>query len=258
MIPLVSVVIPAYNAEKTIIPCVNSVLHQTYRTLEIIVVDDGSKDATKAILEEYKKEFCIDNLQIVCQDNTGPSAARNLGLDLARGEYIAFLDSDDLWTRDKIEAQMQVFMKNPSANLVGALFQRKKVLGDIWEVPFHKLIYHNYFVTSTVVCRKCIFDMLKFNENQKYSEDYRLWMEIVSQYGGGFLLNENLVTWVNKRCLRESGLSAKVWEMEKGELNNYQYLWRKSIISFYSFIGASCYSLCKFLYRLVIKYMPIG
>lgn len=258
MTHLVSVIIPAYNAVETIIPCVKSVLNQTYKNLEIIVVDDGSTDMTKIILEEYKNEFCINSLQIIYQDNAGPSAARNLGIKLAKGEYIAFLDSDDVWYPQKIEKQMEIFIKKTSANIIGALLRRKGCTGDVFEVSVRELMYCNCFATSAVICRKYIFNTLQFNEEQKYSEDYRLWMEILFQYGGGFLLSDKLVAWANKRRFGESGLSAKLWEMEKGELSNYRYLLRKSIISFYSFIGASCWSLCKFLYRLSIKYMQIG
>lgn len=257
MTPLVSVIIPAYNAVETIIPCVKSVLNQTYENLEIIVVNDGSTDATRMTLTEYKKELCIDNLQIISQANAGPSAARNLGIELARGEYVAFLDSDDLWMQNKVQAQMQVFITQTSAKIVGSTFRRKGRPEEISEVSVRKLVYHNYFATSAVMCHKCVFNTLRFNEEQKYSEDYRLWMEVLFQYGGGFLLNEKLVAWANRRRFGESGLSAKLWEMEKGELANYRYFLRRSIITFYTFVEASCWSFCKFLCRLAIKYIQI-
>lgn len=263
MIPLVSVVIPAYNAEKTIIPCVNSVLHQTYRNLEIIVVDDGSIDATRVILEEYKKELCINNLQIISQRNAGPSAARNLGIELAKGEYIAFLDSDDQWYSTKIEKQVNC-LRVTNAGLVGCKCQVGEVkrVKNVYSkeyinISFRQLLYHNCFSTPSVICRSDVLKHIKFDNYQRFSEDYRLWLLISHSYEC-LMLNECLVQLNDKPIFGASGLSAQLWEMEKGELSNYQYLLRKSIIPFYSFIGASCWSLCKFLYRLVIKYMPIG
>ena len=105
---LVSVVIPAYNAEKTIADCLDSVNDQTYPDIEIIVINDGSADQTLKLLEEYQR-FSLRPLRIYTQKNAGPSVARNCGISLAKGEYIAFLDADDRWVKDKIENQLKVF-----------------------------------------------------------------------------------------------------------------------------------------------------
>lgn len=218
MNPLVSVVIPAYNAVETIIACVKSVLEQTYKYIEIIVIDDGSTDATRRVLEEYQRVVCISNLQIISQENSGPSKARNLGIKLAKGEFIAFLDADDLWVPTKIEKQLHVFEMYPSATLVGTLsYGSMYPDGSIVEVSINKLIYRNYFTTSTIICRRWVFENLRFNESQRYSEDYRLWMEVVSKYGGAWVLKENLVIYANhKKRFGEKGLSANLWEMKIG------------------------------------------
>lgn len=101
--PLVSVVIPTYNRAGIIAKAVSSVLTQTYREIEVIIVDDGSTDDTSAALAEFG-----ERIRVIRQSNAGPSAARNRGAAVARGEYLAFLDSDDIWLPGKIERQVQL------------------------------------------------------------------------------------------------------------------------------------------------------
>lgn len=250
--PLVSVVIPAYNAETTIIPCVESVLNQTYKYLEIIVIDDGSTDMTHVILKEYKKRFCLDSVQIVRQNNAGPSAARNLGIELAKGEYIAFLDSDDLWYPEKIEKQIECFRER-NATLVGCKCcigdeNRKQISKDLVEITFEKLLCRNYFHTPSVVIRAEILKNMKFNTSQRYSEDYCLWLLIARHYKC-ILLNEYLVQLYDKPIFGGRGLSAHLWKMEQGELNNYRYLYALHYISGIKLLFYSSMSLLKYIRR---------
>lgn len=101
MKPLVSVIIPVYKAEKYLDRCIDSVLQQTYRNLEIIIIDDGSPDKCPQMCDEYAK---IDaRVNVIHQRNKGQSCARNRGLDIATGEYITFLDSDDYWEKSLVE-----------------------------------------------------------------------------------------------------------------------------------------------------------
>ena len=108
MRPLVSVVIPAFNAERFLAATLSSVQKQTYDNLEILVVDDGSIDATARIAEQYAR--ADPRIRIMAQSNGGVASARNLGLRGARGEYVAFLDADDIWHPTKIERQLEVLL----------------------------------------------------------------------------------------------------------------------------------------------------
>jgi len=112
--PLVSIIIPAYNSEKFISQCLESAINQTYKNIEIIVIDDGSTDQSLAIL----KRFEYDNLKIFSQANKGASAARNFGLSIAKGEFIQFLDADDFISFNKIENQINLAIVNSNKLIV--------------------------------------------------------------------------------------------------------------------------------------------
>lgn len=259
MYSLISVVIPVYNAAGTIIPCIQSVLNQNYKHFEIIVIDDGSIDATKKKLEEYRNELCLDNLQIVYQDNAGPSAARNRGIELAKGEYVAFLDSDDLWDSFKLEKQILCF-QNKDVVLVGCKckigdnqIEPHKVSKGMVEVSFSQLLYHNYFNTPSVIIRTEILKKMKFNVAQKYSEDYRLWLLIARSHKCVYL-DEYLVQLCDKPIFGSRGLSANLWKMEKGELSNYKYIYSLQYISGLKFFYCSIWSLLKYLRRYFLSH----
>src|SRR4028119_812278 len=108
---LISVIIPVYNGEKTIQETIESVLNQTFTDFELIVINDGSQDATLEIVERIQDS----RLKVLSYPNAGQAASRNRGLSHASGEYISFIDADDLWTPDKLEAQLRALQDNPQA-----------------------------------------------------------------------------------------------------------------------------------------------
>ena len=107
----ISVIIPVFNGEQTIEETINSILDQTFQDIEIIIINDGSTDATLEIVENISDS----RIKIFSYPNAGLSASRNRGIDRAKGEYISFIDADDLWTPDKLELQWQALQKNPQA-----------------------------------------------------------------------------------------------------------------------------------------------
>ena len=113
---LISVVVPAWRAEKTLAAALDSVLAQTWREIEVLVVDDASPDGTLALAESYAARD--PRVRVIAQkENGGVSRARNRGVREARGEWIAFLDSDDLWMPEKLERQMALAAQHPEAGL---------------------------------------------------------------------------------------------------------------------------------------------
>jgi glycosyltransferase involved in cell wall biosynthesis len=125
MMPLVSVVIPAYNCAAYIIEAIESVISQTYADWEVIVVDDGSKDETSQVLQPYKSVIRYEY-----QQNQGVSIARNHGIELARGEFVAFLDADDFFLPDKLAAQIAMFKAQPGLGIVHSGWRKVNSKGE--------------------------------------------------------------------------------------------------------------------------------
>lgn len=182
----VSVIIPAYNAEKYIKKCLDSIINQVYKNLEIIIIDDASTDSTKEIISMYAKN---DNriIPFYQSTNKGVSAARNVGLKAATGEYIVFVDSDDYLTKEAIRRMVDLSLKYNSdfidnyhllryTNKKGKVlkFTEKKVpknvlvMGNIKDNP--KIITMATYVTGKLI-KKSLFDGLEFDENLKCYED---------------------------------------------------------------------------------------
>jgi glycosyltransferase involved in cell wall biosynthesis len=111
--PLVSIILPVFNTEKYVAQAIQSVLDQSYKNLEIICINDGSSDNSLEIVKSFGDKIIIVDLE----KNSGIAAARNEGIKIAHGDYLAFMDSDDLWTPNKIELQMNEFEKNPQLQI---------------------------------------------------------------------------------------------------------------------------------------------
>ena len=150
--PRVSIILPVYNSENEIARSINSVLNQTYRNFELIVIDDGSTDNTKDVLKQFNAHIKV---RLFFQKNKGAPEARNYGLSLANGEYIAFQDSDDVWREDKLEKQVSIIESNPSCGLVYSDMLRILKNGEsyYWNVP----VVENNFVISPKTCDYQVF-----------------------------------------------------------------------------------------------------
>lgn len=189
--PTVSVIIPAYNAEQFIADTVQSVLDQTFQDFEIIVVDDGSKDGTVAALGAFG-----DRIQVHCQSNAGVAKARNNGVRLARGTWIAFLDADDLWLPTKLEKQLALSGVPMSYTDRLNIGQR----GDLPDVqstvrPMHSgdiflplLLEGNFITNTSVLIRRDLFQELGgFYTGLNGTEDWDLWIRVAERNPVGFI-----------------------------------------------------------------------
>lgn len=205
MTPSMSIVIPVYNGEKYIKETISSIQNQTFDNYEIIIVDDGSIDNTKKIILDNFK-----NIRYLYQKNSGPSKARNKGIRSSKGTYIAFIDSDDLWTEDKLAVQFHFLEKHRNIDMIFAdmemfdangvikksylkgikrkeyysgdrtfydhLLEEKNELLD----PFGMLLIGNFIPTSTVMIRRefLIKNQIFFDENISSVEDLDFWMRV--------------------------------------------------------------------------------
>lgn len=167
--PFISVIVPVYNGEKYLAEALESIRRQDYEPLEVVVVDDGSTDRTGEIARGFDL-----NLRYTRQPNRGPSAARNRGLEMARGEIVAFQDADDLWPEGKLALQLQKLMDDPSLEIVLGRVQRIKLAGvaDGEEVFEDFSEPHIAFNLGSALYRKSVFDRVGlFDVTMRYSED---------------------------------------------------------------------------------------
>lgn len=189
----VSIVIPTYNRAKYLTQALDSVLQQTYQHFEIIVIDDGSTDDTKNVMEEYMKRF-PNKIKYFYEKNKGPAAARNRGINEAMGDYIAFLDSDDMWMPTKLAEQVEFLDHNKGVALVFTDIKKMKDNKIIKEASlgeegvynrnkFSELIEKSFIFTPTVAVRKNILiEIGLFNEKYRAGEDYELYLRIAKHH----------------------------------------------------------------------------
>ena len=186
-IPKVSVIIPTYNNAQYLNDAIASVLNQTYTNYEIIVIDDGSSDHTSEIVEKYQ-----DKISYIYQENQGVSAARNKGISLAKGEFIAFLDADDLFMAHKLEKQVEVFEQQPELGIVNSGFRLiradGKFIADIkrWEtipdLTIETWILCKPVLPSAMMFRKTWLEKVNgFDTRWFFSEDIDLVFRLIAQ-----------------------------------------------------------------------------
>ncbi|MEM6253483.1 MAG: glycosyltransferase [Cyanobacteria bacterium P01_D01_bin.156] len=220
--PSISVVIPAYNAAKFLPEVIRSVLEQTYQDWELIVINDGSTDETTAVVEKYCQ---LDaRIRLVNQENSGVSAARNLGVDLAKAELVAFLDSDDIWFKDKLSVHVNYMNIDQD---IGVSFARVELMdfdgrttgkftNNITDnIQPQTFFYTNPTVTtSNIVLRKSIFKEIDgFDKKIHYSEDIDLLFRIALKKKWKIVgIDQVLVKYRS----HDSGLSSKLEKMEDG------------------------------------------
>lgn len=253
---MISVIIPTYNRANYLSEAIDSVLAQTYKNYEIIVVDDGSTDNTRKVLEKYSNK-----IRYIYQENKGPSAARNNGIKNAKGELIAFLDSDDAWLPEKLERQLELFRKNDELGLVSSAYYscdeyfnlptlvREKDLSTKRKI-LPKLFVKNLFATPTIVVKKkCFTRVGLFNENYKFGEDWDMWIRIALDYEVHYVLeplckcrrhNDSITYGMNPKNLEDW---KNIIELNRKRAKNlYERIIsiRKSIAWFYLNVASSC------------------
>lgn len=261
----VSIIIPAYNAENTIAKTLNSVEAQTYKHYisEIIVVNDGSTDGTLGVLGNYVKQS-QGNILVYNQKNTGVSSARNKGMEKAKGNWLAFLDSDDEWLPYKLERQIKIIKMYPEIDFLGANMDdrelrvfKKKITG-LYKASVKDLCITNFPQPSTVIMKKEIYENIGgFDEEQRYAEDGNYFLKICSEYNFYHLAEKLIVYGAGKRGFGDSGLSANLKAMYKGNIKNIRYLKKEKLISsnFYRFLVSFYY--LKYVRRIVITHFML-
>ncbi len=225
--PSISVIIPTYNRATLLSRALDSVLGQTVAPMEIIVIDDGSTDRTKQLIDEHYPQ-----VQYLYQDNTGVSAARNYGIQNAKGDWIAFLDSDDAWLPEKLEKQIRAIQAHPEYKLchtneiwirrgkrVNPMKKHQKYGGHIFH---HCLPLCVISPSSTLIEAGLFKEIGLFDESLPACEDYDLWLRICCRYPVLFLEEQLLIKYGG----HADQLSQKHWGMDRFRVEALQNLLR--------------------------------
>lgn len=214
---LVSIITPAYNAAEYISETIESVLAQTYEHWEILIVNDSSKDNTAEIVQSYADK---DNRikQINLKQNSGAAVARNTAIQNAKGRYIAFLDSDDLWKKEKLQKQLNFMQQNGFAFTFTAYEHFKEVkenIQNLVKLP-RSLNYKQGLKGNQIGCLTVMLDRKQI-QNIEFSrqkhEDYILWLNILKQGITAYGLNESLALYRtgNSKSISSNKLQSALW-----------------------------------------------
>jgi glycosyltransferase involved in cell wall biosynthesis len=218
--PLISIIIPVYNGEKTIKSTIESVLSQTFTDFELIVVNDGSQDSTLAAITEIKDA----RIRIFSFPNSGVSASRNRGLAEAKGEFISFLDADDLWTPNKLEAQLKSLQENPQAAVAYSWSDWIDESGQFLRAGGHitangnayeKLLLRDFVESGSnpLIRRKALEEVGTFDESLAFAEDWDLWLRLAARYEYVAVSSPQILYRISPKSA-----SFNVWKMEAGSL----------------------------------------
>lgn len=202
--PKVSVLIPAYNAQDFIQRAINSVLTQTFKDLEVVVIDDGSKDLTaETVLAMQRQDRRI---RYYYQENNGLSNTRNRLVELARGEFAAFLDHDDEWLPQKLEKQLKIFEKDKNIGLVFSDIYIKnngRIVASSFKTrrPFRGYIFYRYLFSdnfvpliTAIIPKKILLKFMPFNPKYETSEEFDVFLNIAHEYKFDYI-NEPLAIY---------------------------------------------------------------
>ena len=187
--PTISVIIPVYNGEKTIKQTIESVLNQTFRDFELLIINDGSQDATLEIIQAINDE----RIQVFSYQNSGVSASRNRALTKAKGEFISFIDADDLWTPNKLELQLKALQDNPQAAVAyswsdwideSGQFLRSGGHITVNGKAYEKLLLRDFIESgSNPLIRKQALDEVGcFEQSVTPAEDWDMWLRLAARY----------------------------------------------------------------------------
>ncbi|QFT90334.1 Putative teichuronic acid biosynthesis glycosyltransferase TuaG [Bacillus sp. THAF10] len=246
---LVSVITPTYNASKYVLDTIRSVQAQTYSNWEMLIVDDCSQDNTCEIIKEEMKQDSRIKLKEL-KTNGGPGHARNTAFNLAKGKYIAFLDSDDLWHPEKLTKQL-AFMKEHDSVFSFTAYRIMKESGEKTEVVFRALptvtyktlLLNTAIGTLTVVLNKQKLGNFQMKLFRDCSEDYGLWLSILKEGITAHGLNEELAVY--RKC--ENSLSSNKFHSAKKTWNTYRKIENKNVI-------LSCWYLMNYSYHAIRKH----
>lgn len=200
----VSVIIPCYNVENTINETLDSVLSQTYKNIEIVVIDDGSSDGTSKIIQSYADKF--GHITVIVQENKGLPASRNVGVEAAHGSYLVFLDGDDKLHPSYIEKCYEKFRAEPQLDLVYTLtelFEAQTGLFALAAYSYGQLLVENCIPATAMIKASQFRGVGMYDVSLNLLEDWELWIRYLHQFPNVFQIQEPLFFY-RKRWSKDS------------------------------------------------------
>lgn len=258
---MINVVIPMYNSEDTIACSLDSVLKQTYRgNIKLLIINDGSTDNSEYVVNKYIFKELPKNIKIelINKKNGGVSSARNRGIMESQGEWIALLDSDDIWLPEKLEKQMNEIKKNPNIKFIGTnrnnesypFFGKEKL--RTFTLTAKELLFKWHPHNSTALIKSSLLKGNLFDETRSHAEDGDMLLKWVCKHSL-YVLNESLVlTGGDKRSFGESGLSADIKKMHRGEMLALKGALKRKQINCFEYLFFYAYLSLKYLRRIFI------
>ena len=249
MSEMISIITPMYNSEEFILDMIKSVQAQSYQNWEMIVVDDCSQDGGPNIVKKISKTD--ERIKLISQKkHSGPSHVRNIAIGLAKGRYLAFLDSDDLWHEEKLNKQLKFMKKNHYAFTYTGfekINEDGKVIGTIFpykeEVCYHDLLKSNHIGCLTAMIDLKILGYKMYMPDIKKRQDQGLWLEILKEIDKAYCLNKVL----GKYRIRKDSISINKIANIKFQWQLYRELEKLSIIqSFYYMLWYAFYGIRKY------------
>lgn len=252
--PLISVIIPTFNSEKTIADTIDSVLQQTFTDFELIIINDGSTDLTLDVIAKFQDS----RIKVLSFENAGGNVSRNRGLKQSVGKYISFLDADDLWTPDKLQSQLKALEKNSDAKVAYSWTDYINENGDFLVAGTHtttngdvyeKLLVNNFLENGSnpLIYRDALVELDGFDESLAAAQDWDMWLRLADRYNfvavpsvqilyrvSSHSLSSNL-TRQEKACLQvlarayhaKTGIGSHILQLSLANL--YKYLTCKAL-----------------------------
>lgn len=253
----ISVVVPMYNAENTILNTLTSIIRQSGVDYikEIIVINDGSKDSSPEIVEKMAEDFPI--IRLINKENEGVSRARNLGMEMATGEWIAFCDADDLWVPEKTELQANI-IDSYNVDLIGGNYLDKdlkvlfKEIKELHKATTKELCIKMFPQTSTILMKRKIFEKIGgFDETMSHYEDGDYLLKIVGKYNY-YYMPQKLVIYGGETACGGTGLSANTKKMNEGAYLSLKHTYERKEISYLFYLLMRVFYKLKSLRRNIL------
>ena len=259
---LISVIVPVYNSENTIRRCIESViisLEKVTNDYEIICIDDGSTDDSLKLCNDLSSKN--SHIVIIHQENTGVATARNRGLEIAKGDFIAFNDSDDEWIPDHFAILKKAFDDNPDLLCIAGnhdiekqrIPSLKKLNKEVLKVTLKDELVKNYYSPqATMFKRKILVGGIRFKQGMRYAEEGYFFYQIVHSYSCGFINKKVTKSIIGKAKFGDGGLSGNLKAMEQGELSNLKFARKELGVNFFYYYYIVLFSYAKYFRRIII------